>query len=258
MATSTPNLRHAVHTLPIAVYSGALDWSDTFKVNKFGHNLDIDTATDPEDVWTFGGTYTYQSTGVTVYASSSSAADTVVVQVEGLDENWDRQSESVTLNGTAQAEVPGTWRRVFRAYNDGGSEFEGAVYIAESDTLTAGVPDTASKVKAVIEAYDQQTQMALYTIPAGYTGFIMDWYATVLGGNNSDADVDLATRLQGGVFRTKESAGLGYQGSSAFFHAYQLPADYPAKTDIRLRCREVGFNDSKIIGGFTILCVRNG
>ena len=49
---------------------------------------------------------------------SSSAADDSDFQVTvfGLDGNWDRQSEVVTLNGTTAVDLANTYTRIYRMY----------------------------------------------------------------------------------------------------------------------------------------------
>lgn len=64
-------------------------------LRKFGRNTEIDTATDPEDVWGGGGLYTGFPTGAadTVDIVSASADDTAAgsgtqtLLIKGLDEN---------------------------------------------------------------------------------------------------------------------------------------------------------------------------
>ena len=74
--------------------------------NKFGYNPDIDSST--EVVASFGGTFQYLTSGETIDIVSSSTADdgdpagTGVnsIVIYGVDENWDEQTEVVTMNGT--------------------------------------------------------------------------------------------------------------------------------------------------------------
>ena len=56
-------------------------------VFKYGRNGDIDTGSDPEDIWTYGGTYTYNNTPSIQYISSDDATDLgQIITVQGLDE----------------------------------------------------------------------------------------------------------------------------------------------------------------------------
>ena len=52
-------------------------------INKFGMNPQITTASDPEDVWDFEGTYTFSSSANIDSLSSSDAGDSQDVEVTG-------------------------------------------------------------------------------------------------------------------------------------------------------------------------------
>ena len=66
--------------LRVARGEAETDW-----INKFGHNMAIDTNTTPEDVWSGGGVYTFTADGgADYYISSSSGADTMMVALRLL------------------------------------------------------------------------------------------------------------------------------------------------------------------------------
>lgn len=251
----TRNVARASQYMPLIITSDSHDWSSVLQVDKFGANYDIDTTTDPEDVWSQGGTYTFLTSATTLYLSSSDNGDDQTITVEGLDGNYALQSKSKALTGQTQVALDGTWLRVFRAYNGDTTATAGDVYVAETDDLTGGVPDTATKIKAKIDAAAQQTLMAIYTIPAGYTGYLLRWYA---GGTNlktSTAIVELQAQLTGGVFRIKRRIGIAATGSSTYQESPSIALRYPAQTDIKVVVREVGANDVDISAGFDLLLV---
>lgn len=116
-----------------------------------------------------------------LFVSSSSASDTAVtIQVEGVDTSYNKKTASVTLNGQNQVSLGTGWFRVnFAENNHATLSFLGKVYIAESDTLTAGVPDTDTKVQGFIHI-DPDTGVSqnimkqfIYTVPAGHTLFFL-------------------------------------------------------------------------------------
>lgn len=247
--------------LPIIIPPSGVsnDWATVLQVDKFGNNPNIGTLTDPEDVWSQGGTYTFLSSAATLYASCS-AASTVTIFVEGLDANYNIQTATVTLNGQNQAEIGSglTWLRVYRAYNSSGTNLAGDVYIAETDDLTGGVPDTASKIKAKILTNEQQTLMAIYTIPAGYTGYLLRWYVSEVNPKSSYAIVELQARAFGGVFRVRRRDGVTSDGNSRLSEQPPIAYAFTEKTDIKVVVREVGANDMDISAGFDLLLVSNG
>jgi hypothetical protein len=233
-------------------------------VYKFGRNDDIDTGTDPEDIWTYGGLYTYNDTPSIQYISSSDALDVgMEITVVGLDENYNEQSVTVLLNGQAQTQI-GTvelFVRVFRAYNSSPIEFAGNVLIYD-DTVTSvllGVPSPTTSVKAEIRANDQQTYMALYTVPAGKTAYIMQHASDITKSNSAanNALLDIRIREFGGVFRSRQLDGLTTDGSSAFDFVFTLPESIPEKSDIRMQVRTVTTNDMGVSATFILLLVDN-
>ena len=232
-------------------------------VQKYGRNPDIDTATDPEDIWTYGGLYTYNDTPSIQYISSDNALDVgMEITVEGLDENYNEQSVTVLLNGQAQTQI-GTGElfvRVFRAFNSGPIEFAGNVLIYD-DTVTSvtlGVPSPSTSVKAEIRALDQQTYMAIYTVPAGKTAYLLQKAYSMNDNNaNTRGIVDLRIRELGGVFRSKELDALRNEGTSLYQFNFPLPFKIPEKSDMLLQCREASTNNTDMTAYFNLLLVDN-
>ncbi len=234
-------------------------------VHKFGRNEEIDTGTDPEDVWTYGGVYTYNDTPSIQYISSSNALDIgMEITVEGLDENYEQQSVTVLLNGQAQTQI-GTGElfvRVFRAFTSGPIAFAGNVLIYDDTvvSVTLGVPSPTTSVKAEIRALDQQTYMALYTVPAGKTAYFMQHSSDIIKTNSSaqNAVLDIRIREFGGVFRSKQLDGLTTDGSSSFDFVFTLPERIPEKSDILMQIRSVSTNDMGVSSTFVLILVEDG
>jgi hypothetical protein len=243
-------LRRAQMALPIIVPIRDHNWNVVEQVEKFGANPDIDIASDPEDIWDQGGTYTFLSSSAVLYASSTDGSDTVDINVQGLDANWDMQEKSVTLTGTSQVAIGGSWMRVFRAFNEDSTNLAGDVYIAETDDTTAGVPDTATKIKAKIVLAKQQTLMAIYTVPNGYTAYMTRWYASQAVHKSSWAIIELQKRESGGVFRTQRHVGINSGGGSQWNEPLNIAIPFPGKTDIKVVVVEVGADDQDIAAGF--------
>ena len=231
---------------------------------KFGRNDEIDTTTDPEDIWTYGGLYTYNNTPSIQYISSSNALDVgMEITVEGLDADYKEQSVTVLLNGQTQTQIGTgeTFVRVFRAYNSGPIEFAGNVLIYDDTvvSVTLGVPSPTTSVKAEMRADDQQTYMALYTVPAGKTAYFMQHASDIIKSNSAsqNALLDIRIREFGGVFRSRQLDGLTTDGSSSFNFVFTMPETIPEKSDIRMQVREVTTNDIGVSATFILLLVDN-
>jgi len=224
-------------------------------VHKYGRNADVDTATDPEDIWTPGGLYAFPSAAAATTIVSTDAADdgdpvgtgARTVTVEGLDSAWMFTTETATLNGVGAVSLATDYLRVFRAY----------VATAGSGETNAGTitVNHGATVLAQIEIGDGQTQMAVYTTPADFSyGALMDFYATLVkGAAGASVKMALRTRTDGGAWQVKESFGLQTDGMSAWQYVYPFALKVPPKTDIVVRCLETSANDADIAAGFDIV-----
>lgn len=233
-------------------------------IYKFGRNSDVDTGSDPEDIWDGGGLYTFSSSAVPYYISSSNAADTqpidVYVLTEDSEGNWNDEIVSVTLAGTTKTQiVPSSGDNPIRAYrmiNRGSTDIAGTVYLYEDDTTTTpGIPDTDSKIRAQILNSNNQTLMAIYTVPSGKTAvFTQGYVAMGKSGSNAQASFTWRARVEGEVFAVKGAVEVASQGSS-WIYGYRGGPALPSKTDILIRCDFVSADNMEVVGGMDILLI---
>lgn len=186
--------------LPFEYLMSKRDLLNFRHVSMVGYNGDLDTGVE-ESIVDQGGIYTYLTSDTTLYVSSSSAADVgQVIQAAGLKADYTRTSASATLNGQNQVALSADFFRLFIAQVFTGSAPQGDIYIAESDTLTGGVPDTTSKIKGKIIVGDNITRLGLYTVPAGKKALPIAVRAWV--GQGKEVDFRFMSRLeQAEVFR---------------------------------------------------------
>ena len=227
---------------------------------KFGFNPDVDDS--EETVWTQGGLYSYLSSASVLKVSSSSTADTSAgtgartVQLYGLDADYNEINETVTLNGQTSVNTTNSFlrinRMVIRSAGTGGQN-AGVVY-AGTGTVTSGVP--ANKY-ATIAAGDNQTLMALWTVPAEHTAYLLQKDLTVATAqNNKYATARLVARPNGEVFQTRDKHVLD---NNVLHQKYDIPLKFEEKTDIEVRC--VGDSsgaDIAVSAGLDIVCIKNG
>ena len=163
-----------------------------------------------ETIWDQGGLYTYLTADTQLFASSSSALDTTqTIIISGLDDTFTEVTRTVTLNGQTQVALDGLMFRVFQALTN--LSLNGDVYIAESDTLTGGVPDTTSKIKAKIPQLSGVTRQFTYTVPAGKSLLIKE--QVLITGKNQDAEALFLVRPFGFDFLRTSDASF-YQSSN--------------------------------------------
>ena len=138
-------------------------------IDKFGKNPDVDTSV--EDVWNDGGVRTELSSASTMIVTSSgsdtsggSGANTVIIY--GLDGNYDEITETVTLNAAS----PQTTTNSFIWINRMLVGESGSSDVNENDIAVTAT--TGGSSQAYILANEGQTQLAMYMIPNGYTGYL--------------------------------------------------------------------------------------
>jgi hypothetical protein len=92
--------------------------------------------------------------------------------------------------------------------------------------------------------------MAVYTIPAGKTGYL------VSGNVSSTKDKDITAKLMmrefGGVLRTK---GLVLTPGTPFQRTWSIPQRIPEKTDVEIRAKAGA--TGPVSAGFEIVLVNN-
>lgn len=220
-------------------------------VNKFGFNDTL--ATSYEDVWDGSAVYTYSTTAVELHCSSSDDGDTQNIQIEGMDGNWYPQTVTQTLAGRTETTIGSgvTWRRVFRIQNLGATDFAGTVYVYEDDTVTDGVPSTATKIRAQVAGANNQTLMALWTVPACCTAYMVDLYAST--SSPKLVTVALFIRPPGGVFQIKHIEEFT---ASRFEHKFDLPLKIPSMSDIAMRAKVV-VAGGDVVAGFDLWYEKN-
>ena len=110
----------------------------------------------------------------TVFAGRALTTD---IEVQGLDTNWDLVTQTITLTGQTRKALTTDLIRVFRMKNVGATAFVGNVFCyVNGGGLSVGVPDTEADVRAVMQIGNEQTLMALYSIPNGKTGYLSSFY----------------------------------------------------------------------------------
>jgi len=204
---------------------------------KFGFNPDVDDSL--ETIWAEGGLYSYLSAATVLKISSSSTNDTSAgtgartVTLFGLDANYDEISETITLNGQTAVNSTLSYLRIYRMTVDtagSGGENAGVIY-AGTGTVTSGVP--ANKY-ATIAIGDNQTLMALWTVPRGYTAYLSQTDVTAATTqNNKYATVHFVARELGGVFQAKDKF---VKAESSHNQQYDVPLKFEEKTDLEFRC----------------------
>ena len=235
-------------------------------VHKFGEGDGIDTADGIVDIWDGTSdlvaspikTYTWSTTADIDTISSSNDSDTMDVEIQGLDENWDLVLQTVTVDGQTKVTLPTPLIRVFRMKNVGTTNILGNLFCYVDTAIVGGIPTDGSKVRAIIRDGHNQTQMALYSVPRGYSLFIKLGWSTIAGKNTTaNIGIFIKVRSFGSVFRELHTTALLSAGNSVSTRPYEIPLKLEEKTDIIYSCG-VTQNDTAVSSGFHGILIPDG
>jgi len=222
-------------------------------INKFGYNPSIGSGAF-ETIWETGGDYPWQSSAVTVDVVSDDTNDDVAgtgartLRIQGLDGSYNLAEETVDMDGTTTVTTTQTFLRVFRmsvetAGTSGNNE--GTI----TATYTGG-----SDVAATITAGNGQTLMTLYTIPAGYTGYLLSM--NISSGKDQEMDFKFIQRDNGvanAAFQTKQFLNVRGGQTTVIFNAINV---IPQKSDIYVSGKASSTSSSS--ASFDLLLVQDG
>jgi len=219
-------------------------------LGKFGYNPAIATTTDPETVWEGGGVYNYSTTADIQSLASDNALDTQSIKIQGLDILGRESIQTYTLTGTTRVALDPLLYRVYRMENMGTTDLAGTIFCYTGTGAVPAIGD--AEVKALIDNGNNQTLMALSTVPLGKVGFLYRGEGGLsfsAGPQATDyANVEYRTRLKGGVFKIQKRVSIITTGTSIFQDALSFPVPLPALTDIEIYVSEV----SAIMGVWAI------
>ncbi len=225
-------------------------------IQKFGENSDVDTG-PAEDIWDFGGAYSLSTSAIIDSISSSNNADTMDIVVEGLTTGHVASIQTVTLQGQTRVALSPALIRVNRKYMVGNVTVAGNVYTYENTAISGGTPTDTTKIRSQLKDGNNQTLMAVYTVPANITGYLYNYYVGISREKTAvtTADFSLRVALFGEKFRMRARVGVTNAGTSIYQHNYKFPIMLPEKTDVKIRCQSVSANSTAVLGGFDVLLI---
>jgi hypothetical protein len=223
--------------------SGAV--SGVIPILKFAFNPEI-SINDEMDIWSYtGGDLEELSAAETMEVVSSSATDTMLVVLTGVDNDYELIQEAVTLTGTTAATTAQSFLAVWRVeVSDTASSVN-----AGDITVTASASGT---VQAFVDAENGQTEMSHLTIPAGYTGFLFNVAATT--SQDGGSIIRILTRLENGPYKAKSVFEIPGTTFTQSFRDFPFP--YPEKT----RTKVVGLassNNTRVSLDYQMVLIKN-
>lgn len=235
-----------------------VEMPDHFLTHKFGEIVD---AAAGDDVWGGSTAYTGQpvSTAETLQVFSNSVQDDPTgsgashVTVQGLDSSGRWLVETVELDGTNPVTTQFAFWRVVRA------SISGAVGAGGQAAGTITVRHSSTTANVFAQFTGGQSNIAAFTVPAGYDAWIPRGFATLRrgasGSYDRDASLALKARPSGEGWRTigviAITSGHGAQEfPSGGFHLHEL-------VDLKISVKDISpASGTDITAGLDILCVK--
>lgn len=192
-------------------------------LNIYGYQTAVATSFIP--VWENATTYTYPVAATQMHLAGS-VGDTASIVIQGLDANYNMISETAVLNGATAVTTVKSYLRINSMRVSVGSATNPSGVVTLKDL-------TDTTIYAQINAGVGRTQMAIYTVPAGYTFYL--------------SRIDVNTSLNGNNFATYQNRTISSDGvvqltqQAPFainYHTQRvMPRPFLEKTDIQLQCK---------------------
>ncbi len=186
-------------------------------------------------------------------ATTASTGAAVVQMPRVLDSAFALATVYVVLDGTTGVDTVGT---------DYLRSSRGRVVLAGSGgenagDITAKQKTTTANVLFKLPAGYNSTMVACDTLPAGVTGYLLDWGLAIIGRDAADIIARLAMRPRGEAFQVQEEIACRATGSSFASRVYQWPKNgIPACADIRVEVSS-DVNNAAAAAWFTLLLVED-
>ena len=174
----------------------------------------------------------------TVVVTANTADDGKSITIVGLDSSYNEQEETVTI-ATGTATTTKQFIRVFRAYSSANN----------ANTISMAVSGTEV---ARITTGKAQTLMAVYTIPAGKTGYLYKGACSAQA--SADGTGDMFVRYFG---QTSFRVGHSFEVSGAggpYVYDFACPIAIPEKSDIDVRITTRS-NNGRYTAAFDLILV---
>lgn len=236
--------------IPMGAYPGIT------QINKFGQNANIAQGVQ-EEIWDGAAAYSFPATALMTHVSQTTDQEALrgeTVEVQGLDANFALVVQNVTLNGTLSTTAVALATPLIRVFR---MKILSAV-VADSTVRLHNAAENQDY--AIIGTGNQQTLMAIYTVPAGKTGYITQYYSLVNPGqgNPTALPIKLWARdnANGYASQLKHVMGIDLDFTARVEHPFNPYLKFPEKTDIFLTGTPVGAA-ANVTAGFDLILVDN-
>jgi len=227
-------------------------------VNKFGASPEV-ALNVREDVWDGAGQYTFLTTAAITHIRAgvnSAITRDATIEVQGLDADWNLVVQTKDLDGTnstTEVILGNPLIRVFRMKVLEDAVMDQAIWAGDDDFVVGAA-------SAIIGIGNNQTLMAIYTVPAGCTALMTSYYGDVVDATNktptsTEIGMWAADRANGYEFQLKHQKGVA-EGTGGFRHEFYPYYKFNEKTDIKITALPAD-EPAHVHAGFDLILVKN-
>lgn len=238
--------------------------SGTTWVNKFGRNTGVASGSE-EEIWDGSAAYSFPDTAL--MTSISQTADQAAmrganIEIQGLNAAWELTVQTIPLDATNT-----TTPVVFTATTDAvlGTTGVAMLRVFRMKVLADVISDSPIRVHNVGETVDyaiigtgnNQTQMAIYTVPANKTAYMTSYYAhhnPTTGQQFTSNPIRLWARDNANSYERQIKHITGLVVDGFFQHTFEPYPKFTEKTDVYLTSFPVG-GAADISAGFDLYLV---
>lgn len=208
-------------------------------INKFGLNENVGNTF--ETIWEDGGVYPWTVTAGTCSLVSDSASDTSTINVEGVTSDFTKFNESVTLNGLTSVNL--TTSNVQFIYR---------MYVEDTSLVGDVTASIGGTTIGKILFDNNQTLMATYVVPKGYTAYITQ--GNISTGQGKELVFNFRMKLETGPWRTIHP---GYLYENTYTYKFPMPLKIPEKTCLEVRAKNLLAGNVAVSSVFDIILIEN-
>ena len=186
----------------------------------------------------------FDTAGVLVVGQVGANDNGKELTIQGLDDNWNLASETFTLSSAGTVTGTQIFKRVYRGFISTSTTNETEINVTRGGTEVLRILADAG-----------QTLMAVYTVPAGYTGYLYHGNASAQGTAHGTGYMYVRYNSIATVFRVGHSFEVVGNGGE-YEYDFSFPQEMPEKTDIDVRLTTRS-NNGRFTAAFDLLLIKN-
>ena len=224
-------------------------------VNKFGRNTGVASG-GTEEIWDGSVAYVYPATALMTSISQTAdqaAMRGATIEIQGLDANYVLTVQNATLDASDTTTVVTLTTALIRCFRMKVL----ANVVGDQDIRVHNAGETVDY--AIITAGNNQTQMAIWTVPAGKTAYMVNYWAyhnPAIGNSFTSNPIKIWARDNENVYAPQLKHLVGLAEDGGFQHFFEPYVKFTEKTDIYITSSPGGAS-ADISAGFDLYVINN-